>query len=287
MNKPRPSSVTIEEAVARMVNMDYIPDGCTLLEMTEAFLQEAEADVDEARTEGRPSHVRLRLEERLKACRFRHELAETLLADIEAELRAGGSTQLVRADDGAPGTRLTTESVWEWSGDRYGIGIPEWAPPTAATLPPEATWEDITIKIYANQRLGWSYKGEAWRTARFEDVDLMGKKHREPNLQGAVLTAMSMGRRFPPNPPLSNEQKTLMTRLRRSLQKLTGIRDPKPFKTYNVADGYRPRFVLIDDRRNADERAKRAAIHVPEPEAADFDDEDDDAQKFIDDHDRR
>jgi len=37
MSKPKPSSVTVEEAIARMVNMDYIPEGFTLLDMTAAF----------------------------------------------------------------------------------------------------------------------------------------------------------------------------------------------------------------------------------------------------------
>ena len=34
MNKLSPSSITIEEAVARMINFDYIFPGFSLLEMT-------------------------------------------------------------------------------------------------------------------------------------------------------------------------------------------------------------------------------------------------------------
>ena len=34
--------VTIEEAVGLMINLDYIPAGFTVLEMTEAFADEAE-----------------------------------------------------------------------------------------------------------------------------------------------------------------------------------------------------------------------------------------------------
>jgi hypothetical protein len=102
-----------------------------------------------------------------------------------------------------------------------------------------------------------------------------------------VLVKLSEGRKFPATSQLSGNERTLMTRLRNSLRQLTGLRNGEPFKDYNGACGYEPRFVLIDDRRNADERAKREAIHVPYSEARDFDREDDDAQRFIDDHDRR
>lgn len=42
MSKKNPPSITLDEAVAWMVNMEFIPTGLTLLEMTSAFHQEAE-----------------------------------------------------------------------------------------------------------------------------------------------------------------------------------------------------------------------------------------------------
>ena len=49
MNTSKPSSITVEEAVARMINLDYIPTGFTLLEMTAAFHEEAEVAYENAR----------------------------------------------------------------------------------------------------------------------------------------------------------------------------------------------------------------------------------------------
>ena len=43
-----PSSITVEEAVARLINLDYIPTGFTLDEMTSAFLEEAEVEYQNA-----------------------------------------------------------------------------------------------------------------------------------------------------------------------------------------------------------------------------------------------
>jgi hypothetical protein len=54
MSKTRPSSVTAEEAVARMVNMDYIPDGFTLEVMLSAFREEADVELYNAKIDHLP-----------------------------------------------------------------------------------------------------------------------------------------------------------------------------------------------------------------------------------------
>jgi hypothetical protein len=62
---------------------------------------------------------------------------------------------------------------------------------------------------------------------------------------------------------------------------LTGL-SSDPFVAFNEADGWKPRFSLVDDRRNSEERAKRKAVHVPlDFEAPDFEDEDDEAGRFL------
>ena len=43
--------ITIEEAVGLMINLDYIPTDFTLLDMTEAFADEAEANYKQHRTD--------------------------------------------------------------------------------------------------------------------------------------------------------------------------------------------------------------------------------------------
>jgi hypothetical protein len=47
-DKTIPSSITVEEAVARMVNLEYIPAESTLLDMTAARLEKAEVEHENA-----------------------------------------------------------------------------------------------------------------------------------------------------------------------------------------------------------------------------------------------
>jgi hypothetical protein len=53
MRREGSQTLTVEEAVAEMVNMDYIPAGFTLLEMLAAFQEEAEVEYENARLERR------------------------------------------------------------------------------------------------------------------------------------------------------------------------------------------------------------------------------------------
>lgn len=39
-------TLTIDEAVAGMVGLDYVPPGCTVTELTDAFLEEATVALD-------------------------------------------------------------------------------------------------------------------------------------------------------------------------------------------------------------------------------------------------
>ena len=67
MSKSNPSSVTAEEAVARMVNMDYIPEGFTLEDMLSAFREEAEVEHENAQIDRLPGNRIESLKVRLDA----------------------------------------------------------------------------------------------------------------------------------------------------------------------------------------------------------------------------
>jgi hypothetical protein len=88
-----------------------------------------------------------------------------------------------------------------------------------------------------------------------------------------------MGRKFPTE-NLQGKHKAAISRLRAALRRLTGI-SADPFRKYNPADGWRPRFQLIDDRRNAEERAKNQAQHVPYDDTRDYQAEDDEAGEWL------
>lgn len=298
MSKLQPSSVTIEEAVARMVNMDYIPEGFTLLEMTDAFKEEAEIAYENGVIDKLSKVELTRLKLLVSSCITRNALAERLTECLQYEVKHPKISEIIIADDGSSQTRLILESVSLWSSFNYGIGIPEWTP--ADTSIPDADWEDVTIKIYKDHKIGFSVKGKHIEMTSFNDVGLKGKRKNTPNQQGAILIGLSEGGVYPPGnsrePSESKALSLLSTRLKRWIR----VKD-SPFHRYNKTEGWKPRFRLIDDRRNADERAKKKAIRVetdveniskddngdwfenePEGEAENFHMEDDSAQSFLD-----
>ena len=109
----------------------------------------------------------------------------------------------------------------------------------------------------------------------------MGKRKNEPNGLGVILIGLSLRKKFPKNKTPENKDAAAISKLRRALEQLTGITSD-PFYQINAEDGWKPRFKLIDDRRNADERAKEKAEHEPVVEARDYDDEHDQTQEWID-----
>jgi hypothetical protein len=76
MSKVPPSSITIEEAVALMINFDYIPAGFSLLDMTSTFQEEAEVEYENAELDRLPKADLDVLMSRADACKARHNLAK-------------------------------------------------------------------------------------------------------------------------------------------------------------------------------------------------------------------
>jgi hypothetical protein len=178
--------------------------------------------------------------------------------------------------------QITKISLHEWFHSLKGAGQKV---SSDDTLPEDARWEDISIRIWNNNRLAYSYKNSKWQEKTLGDIDLLDKKTQSPSQQAIILFALSQDKKFPPGQTRENKHSKSMTMLGRSLRKLTGLKG-SPFKPYNDHDGYKPRFQLKDSRRDADERAKNAAIHVDdyEPESKDYMDEDDDGAKWLDDN---
>lgn len=298
MSKSQPSSVTIEEAVARMVNMDYIPEGFTLLEMTDAFKEEGEIEYENAVIDNLPKDELTRLKLLMRSCIARNALAKRLMKCLQYEVKHPKNSEIIIADDGSSQIRLTLESVSRWSALNYGIGIPEWNPDDASI--PDADWEDVTIKIYKDHKIGFFVKGKHIEMTSFIAVGLKGKRKNSPNQQGLILIGLSEGGVYPPGNSLEPRESKALSLLSTNLKTWIKVKG-NPFAPYNKTDGWKPRFRLIDDRRNADERAKEKAIYVktdveniskddngycfenePEGEAENYHMEDDSAQSFLD-----
>ena len=112
----------------------------------------------------------------------------------------------------------------------------------------------------------------------------MGKRKNEPNQSGLILMGLSVGHKFPNGPRPTSAEKTALSKLRAILKRIINI-DDDPFYELNMADGWKPKFKLIDDRNNANNRAKQRATHVSYDDQRDtdrpFEDENDDAAKWL------
>jgi hypothetical protein len=181
--------------------------------------------------------------------------------------------------------------VASWASDKYGIGIPEWSHAghdTKESAQAEASqavrWGDITIKIYAEYKIGCFFGAESRKQSHFRKIGLMGLRKNDPNKQGEILIKLSEGKKYPTAKMPAGKDKAALSKLRNALRELTGI-SSDPFYRFNEGDGWKPRFKLIDDRRNADDRAKKEAVHVQHDETRDFIDEDDPAGKWLEEED--
>ena len=288
MSTRNPSSVTAEEAVARMVNMDYIPEGFTLDEMLAAFSEEAQVEYENAQIDRLPADQIEALRVRVEATKSRLSLALLLLEDLREEARNTQGTTIALSQDSSSKPRYTLESVSEWAAFKYGIGIPEWSHNSVSSapsrnVPVDARWEDIEIRIRINNKIAYSHKEGKWEEKVFGEIGLLDKRTQSPNHHACILIGMSNGKKFPTSSTIEDKDKTAISKLRTSLKSLTGIADD-PFTVFNKANGWKPRFKLTYDTRNADRRAEKAAIHEQYNDEKNYDDENDDAGKFLNSH---
>lgn len=289
MSTSKSSLLTAEEAVAFMINLNYIPDGFTLLDMTAAFLEEAEVNYKNARIDRLSEAEIASLKFRMSSCKARHRLARRLLKYLNYELRNPESPLIDISKDS---NTMIFESFSEWAAE-FGFIIP--IPACVSSIknnqkPLEKfKWEDVIVKIYKDYRIGYKIGNSKYKNSSFQKIGLMKSRLLEPNNLGGIFIGFSQSRKFPTDKQPRAQDKTALSKLRNSLKKLTDIQDD-PFKRFNRECGWIPRFKLIDDRRNADERAKEKTHHDSldenkyhnESQAPDFGREDDIAQEFLD-----
>jgi hypothetical protein len=176
-----------------------------------------------------------------------------------------------------------------WASYHFGIEIPiqEYTPYI------ERKWPDITISLEPNDMIQAKDKSTVIVTKHLTEVGFKGKKKTEPNEQFLVLVGMATGKKFPPNQRTKIDSKKI-SNLRSSLKRLVSINSKDdPFCEFNEADGWRPRFKLIDKRNAGDQRAKDRAIHTPFNEDVHSNGQDrpyershekDDADRFLEDN---
>lgn len=261
MSKVVPLSITVDEAVAAMVNMDYIPTGFSLIDMLEAFEEEAEVNYENASVDRLPEEQITALKISMDLCKARHTLAQLLFNSIQYEIDHQEDAMIVLANDSSSHQRLTFHSVSDWAADKYGISITTLSNDsnTVDENLKKGRWESVTIKIWKDHKIGYSSKKGKFNRAPFREIGLMGKNKIIPNQLGIILVGLSRGKKFP-HGTCRGKDKTAISKLRRVLYKLIGF-SADPFYPYNQSEGWKPKFILIHDVNNADERAEKQAIH--------------------------
>ena len=116
------NTITIEDAVARMVNVGKIPMGVPLLDYLDAIVSDAENKLEEAK-EQEVSNQEVQLLERcINAGTARYTFAGELLKHIEWELDTSPKTSVLKVSPESGNTmQLELSSVAEWASVYYGI----------------------------------------------------------------------------------------------------------------------------------------------------------------------
>ena len=239
MSKILPESISIENAVAEMVNMNYIPPGLTLLEMLEAFFEEAKADYENAQIDELTEEKTAPLRIRMYSCRARLALAELLMKSLQYEIDHPEDSVIVPVDD----YRLTLDSVIHWAIDRYGIGLPQYI--YGSHNIKKNLWNDVTIRIMKDFTIEWFLKNGVPQIVNPKDCGFIGKKREKTNKEFKTLCWLNV-RRTPEQAVADENERISKYRLATILKRMTGLTDD-PFYQRNKEEGWKHRFTLINE----------------------------------------
>jgi hypothetical protein len=127
MPRELPTTLSVNDAAALMLNISYIPGTNDLLEMLSFFREEAESKHDHAKSQDErdkyTAHIAMYL--------CREGLARSLIQAIDSELsniRKGQESLLEVVEAPFGSEKLVTSSVCAWAA-HMGFGIEGWEPP--------------------------------------------------------------------------------------------------------------------------------------------------------------
>ena len=116
------NTITIEDAVARMVNVGKIPMGVSLLDHLDAIVSDAENKLEEAGEQELSSQQIELLGLCVKNNARKYTFAGELLKHIQWELDTPPKTSVLKVSPESGNTKqLELSSVTEWAIDNYGI----------------------------------------------------------------------------------------------------------------------------------------------------------------------
>ena len=136
-----PISVSVEEVVAKAVNLGYAPDMGSVDDMLAAFLEDSEYELSQRGTyiesPTSPDQIQIQIKADAdkgavlheRVTRKRVELARAIREALTYEIGKKGS-KLKVTNERTPRDRINMKEANEWLREKFGIDLRDWAPPT-------------------------------------------------------------------------------------------------------------------------------------------------------------
>jgi hypothetical protein len=161
MRSKLPETLSVDDAVALIINLPYTPGGINPMQMLAYFTEESAAMLDSAKTPEDKELCRYQL----KTHQVREQLAEAIYDLLVTEIdrvRKGKPDTLELAEDSIGSEKLVTASVCDWAHNK-GFHIEGWSTPRHWRKKNERSYStaylDIVDDVIANfcEELGNHY----------------------------------------------------------------------------------------------------------------------------------
>lgn len=140
-----PSSVTIEEAVAKMIGFDVLPEQTLLEDAIAQLANLTKEDYFNAQEDNLESSIIHRFGEELQYWQQLLLQAKTLLEDLQESIDKPDALLHIVPSDTCR-TRITTQSVYAWAQKRHDIQIPEWQEYRGAAQKPYQKLDKVLLE---------------------------------------------------------------------------------------------------------------------------------------------
>jgi len=308
-------TLRVVEIVCRMIGFAQDANDMHFEEVLDEWVEQAEEACDDAQRKGLSA-------EELEELTAKQEHRETIrdeAMEMYAELNIAAdkiaqgfnhpSLELCQRKYAQGFVEFYKPSVFIWAKESRGKYIPEWAPSSRGAIDrnssdtpvplqtPTTSWVGVTLSFLAKNKLKIVFAEGGSKTQNLESTGLINQSTKGLNTAGTALLGLASNGSImrKSGPAGTGVSKKIMSELRSTLKKMFNI-DTDPFYDYNKANGWKPRFQVLDRRNAGDKWAEKKARHfsyeegrhgATAPEEYTFKSEDsvDAASKFLEDHD--
>lgn len=150
MNTNQQTKITLEEAIARLMGIEYVPIGHTVLELLTGFVSDSEDRLVDAQKANASQPTLTMLRHHLNVCEGRLKIAESLAQCLTLEIQQPNSEIRSSTDESAIPT-LDWYAVQDWAEENFGLT--GFTPIASMSNAPDAKPEIETSLSSADDRL--------------------------------------------------------------------------------------------------------------------------------------